>query len=108
VPQITLARVWAALSLYEKAKIIWGIVSLGVFLPDSKELAKLVEGMKDSDLITEAIKVRFWREYVLEACRRGSPGLAPCCAWLAPGLGARADQHETWSAFQGQGTQEPS
>lgn len=53
---ITLARVWAALSSWEKVKLVWTLVHTGLSMPDKKQLAEELEAMKETDAITAAIK----------------------------------------------------
>ena len=43
---ITLARVWAALSTWEKMKLVWTLVHEGVSMPDKDELKEELESMK--------------------------------------------------------------
>ena len=43
---ITLARVWAALSTWEKMKLVWTLVHTGVSMPDKDELKEELESMK--------------------------------------------------------------
>ena len=43
---ITLARVWAALSAWEKVKLIWTLVHTGLSMPDKEELKEELETMK--------------------------------------------------------------
>ena len=43
---ITLARVWAALSSWEKVKLVWTLVHTGLSMPDKKQLAEELEAMK--------------------------------------------------------------
>ena len=42
---VTIARLWAALSLYQKTKFIWQMLVTGL-LPDSKEISETVESLK--------------------------------------------------------------
>lgn len=53
---ITLARVWAALSTWEKMKLVWTLVHTGVSMPDKDELKEELESMKETDAVTAAIK----------------------------------------------------
>ena len=51
--QVTIARVWAALSAWQKAKFVVTLVHSGLFMPDNEELRKMVEDMKEADVLTE-------------------------------------------------------
>lgn len=42
---VTIARLWAALSMFEKTKFIWQMLVTGL-LPDSKEISETVESLK--------------------------------------------------------------
>ena len=42
---VTIARLWAALSVFEKTKFIWQMLVTGL-LPDSKEISETVESLK--------------------------------------------------------------
>ena len=50
---MTIARVWAALSAWQKAKFVVTLVHSGLFMPDNEELRKMVEDMKEADVLTE-------------------------------------------------------
>jgi len=54
--RITLKRVWAALGAWEKVRFIWTLVVTGLELPSGEDLKSLIEEMKNSDVLTEAIK----------------------------------------------------
>lgn len=43
---ITVARVWASLSSWEKFKLIWTLVHTGVNMPSKEEIAEELEAMK--------------------------------------------------------------
>jgi len=53
---ITLSRVWSALSLWEKCRLLGTLVWTGMSMLDSEEMKNEIERMKDSDVLTEAIK----------------------------------------------------
>ncbi|KAK9817743.1 hypothetical protein WJX72_001538 [[Myrmecia] bisecta] len=53
---ITIARVWAALSAWQKVKLVWYLCVTGIMVPDAKELNAFMDSMKDTDVVTEAIK----------------------------------------------------
>jgi pheromone shutdown protein TraB len=53
---ITLSRLWAALSLWEKCRLLGTLLWTGVSMLDSDEMRTEIEKMKDSDVLTEAIK----------------------------------------------------
>lgn len=53
---ITLSRLWAALSLWEKWRLIGGLLWQGLSLIDRDEMRQEIEKMKESDVLTEAIK----------------------------------------------------
>ena len=42
---VTIARLWAALSIYEKTKFIWQMLITGL-LPDPKGISETVESLK--------------------------------------------------------------
>lgn len=44
--QITLVRTWAALSLWQKVKLVFSLVYSGINVPDAEELAQMVEELK--------------------------------------------------------------
>ena len=44
---VTIARLWAALSVFEKTRFIWGMLITGL-LPDPKEISETVESLKVS------------------------------------------------------------
>lgn len=54
--QVTLARVWAALGLWSRIRLLWSVIGTGVFLPDADEMRNMVEGLKEADVMTEAFK----------------------------------------------------
>ena len=43
---ITLARVWAALSSWEKMRLIWTLIHTGINMPSKEEIAEELEAMK--------------------------------------------------------------
>jgi pheromone shutdown protein TraB len=53
---ITLSRVWSALSLWEKCRLLGTLLWTGLSMLDSDEMKSEIEKMKDSDVLTEAIK----------------------------------------------------
>jgi pheromone shutdown protein TraB len=53
---ITLSRLWSALSLWEKCRLLGTLVWTGMSMLDSDEMRSEIEKMKDSDVLTEAIK----------------------------------------------------
>lgn len=53
---ITLSRLWAALSLWEKCRLLGTLLWTGLSMLDSEEMKSEIEKMKDSDVLTEAIK----------------------------------------------------
>uniref|UniRef100_A0A7S0RN77 TraB domain-containing protein n=1 Tax=Pyramimonas obovata TaxID=1411642 RepID=A0A7S0RN77_9CHLO len=54
--QVTLKRTWAALTVREKVKFLWEVIALGSFSMSAEDLKKMVEELKDTDMITQAIK----------------------------------------------------
>ena len=50
---ITIARVWAALSAWEKVKFIFMMIHSGFSVPDAEEMRKLIEELKETDALTE-------------------------------------------------------
>ncbi len=56
---ITLARVWDALSSWEKMKLVWTLVHTGLNMPDKEELAEELEGMKVpyNSILTDSVSV---------------------------------------------------
>eukprot|EP00242_Pyramimonas_sp_CCMP2087_P016096 CAMPEP_0198220520 /NCGR_PEP_ID=MMETSP1445-20131203/79379_1 /TAXON_ID=36898 /ORGANISM="Pyramimonas sp., Strain CCMP2087" /LENGTH=282 /DNA_ID=CAMNT_0043898315 /DNA_START=113 /DNA_END=958 /DNA_ORIENTATION=- len=52
--QATLKRTWAALSVREKCRFIWEL--MGSFSISAEELEKMVEELKESDMVTQAMK----------------------------------------------------
>lgn len=59
---MTLARVWAALSTWEKWKLSAHLLWTGINLLDTDQMKKEIEGMKESDALTEAIR-EFGKEF---------------------------------------------
>ncbi|EFN60022.1 hypothetical protein CHLNCDRAFT_59535 [Chlorella variabilis] len=59
---ITLARVWHALSLWEKLKLTGTLLWTGLSLLDTEEMRQEIEKMKETDVLTEAIK-EFGKEF---------------------------------------------
>ena len=53
---ITIKRTWAALTTWDKIKLVFSFVSEATFLPQAEELKDLVEQLKSSDMVTECIK----------------------------------------------------
>ncbi|KAL4531088.1 hypothetical protein Ndes2526B_g04753 [Nannochloris sp. 'desiccata'] len=53
---ITLSRLWSALSLWEKCRLLGTLLWTGVNMLDSEEMRSEIEKLKDSDVLTEAIK----------------------------------------------------
>ena len=53
---ITLARLWAALSLWEKWRLLTSLLWQGVAVLDKDEMRKEIEKMKETDVLTEAVK----------------------------------------------------
>lgn len=53
---ITLSRLWDALSLWEKCRLLVTLLWTGLSMLDSEEMRSEIEKMKDSDVLTEAIK----------------------------------------------------
>lgn len=51
--QVTLARVWAALSLWSRVRLLWSVLGTGIFMPDPEEMRDLIEGLKEADVMTE-------------------------------------------------------
>ncbi len=51
--QVTLARVWAALSLWSRVRLLWSVLGTGIFMPDAEEMRDLIEGLKEADVMTE-------------------------------------------------------
>lgn len=60
--KITLARVWAALSAWEKLKLTGSLLWTGLNMIDADELRSEIEKMKESDVLTEAIR-EFGKEF---------------------------------------------
>ncbi len=54
--QITLARAWRILTTWEKIKLIFHILCGGVFMESKDKLNELVEEMKGSDMLTNAMR----------------------------------------------------
>lgn len=59
---VTLARVWHALSLWEKVKLTTSLLWTGLSQLDSEDMKKEIERMKESDVLTEAIR-EFGKEF---------------------------------------------
>lgn len=59
---VTLARVWRALSFWEKLKLSTMLLWTGLSMLDTDEMKKEIERMKESDVLTEAIK-EFGKEF---------------------------------------------
>ncbi|KAI3429519.1 hypothetical protein D9Q98_005608 [Chlorella vulgaris] len=59
---ITLARVWAALGMWEKVKLTGSLLWTGLSLLDSEEMRLEIEKMKETDALTEAIR-EFGKEF---------------------------------------------
>lgn len=53
---ITLARLWGALSLWEKWRLLSSLLWQGLAVLDKNELRKEIEKMKETDVLTEAVK----------------------------------------------------
>ncbi|VYS54203.1 unnamed protein product [Arabidopsis thaliana] len=54
--QITLQRTWGKMPLWHKIKLVYSIVSQAVFLPNPKELEKMLKDLGDGDMLTLAIQ----------------------------------------------------
>ncbi|KAG7573347.1 TraB family [Arabidopsis suecica] len=54
--QITLQRTWGKMPLWHKIKLVYSIVSQAVFLPNPKELEKMLKDMSDADMLTLVIQ----------------------------------------------------
>ena len=50
---ITIARVWAALSTWHKVKFVYTLLRSGFERSETEELKKLIEELKDTDMLTE-------------------------------------------------------
>lgn len=59
---VTIARMWAGLSGWEKMRLCWSILRDTLQLPSSEELSELVESLKHTDMLTEAI-VELGKQY---------------------------------------------
>eukprot|EP00887_Chlorella_sp_A99_P003169 scaffold9.g3169.t1 len=53
---VTLARLWGALTLWEKLKLSAQLLYTGLCLLDTAEMKEEIEKMKESDVLTEAIR----------------------------------------------------
>ena len=53
---ITLSRLWAALSLWEKWRLLGTLLWTGMTMLDSEEMRAEIEKMKQTDVLTEAIR----------------------------------------------------
>lgn len=53
---ITLSRLWAALSLWEKCRLLGTLLWTGLSMLDSEEMRAEIEKMKETDVLTEAIR----------------------------------------------------
>ena len=51
--QVTLARVWAALGLWSRMRLLWSVIGTGIFMPDADEMRGMIEGLKEADVMTE-------------------------------------------------------
>lgn len=51
--QVTLARVWDAMPIWSRLRLLWCLVSSHLFMPDSQELESIVEGLKEADIMTQ-------------------------------------------------------
>jgi pheromone shutdown protein TraB len=51
--QVTLARVWAALGLWSRMRLLWSVIGTGIFMPDADEMRDMIEGLKEADVMTE-------------------------------------------------------
>ncbi|KAL4427745.1 hypothetical protein ABPG75_001834 [Micractinium tetrahymenae] len=59
---VTLARVWHALSLWEKLKLTGTLLWTGLSMLNEEEMRAEIEKMKESDVLTEAIR-EFGKEF---------------------------------------------
>jgi len=53
--QITIARVWAALSFFQKAKFMFYLAHSGLFMPGAEELREMTEELKEADALTKVL-----------------------------------------------------
>lgn len=51
--QVTLARVWAALGLWSRIRLLWSVIGTGIFMPAADEMRDMIEGLKEADVMTE-------------------------------------------------------
>ncbi|GAQ88178.1 hypothetical protein KFL_004060130 [Klebsormidium nitens] len=70
--QVTLQRTWGQMPAWHKFKLLWQMLVQASSLPDADELAATMEDLKDTDMLTLAIKEMsktfptLWRTLVLE------------------------------------------
>lgn len=50
---ITIARVWAALSPWHKLKFLCTLLWTGLSMPDAEELRRMFEELKETDALTQ-------------------------------------------------------
>ena len=78
---------WAALSRWQRVRLIWGILFTGLLAPHTKELAELIEGMKVCSLILfrrEACTrpTRAWQTLQYMSSLQSAAAQAPALALL--------------------------
>lgn len=56
--QVTLARVWAALGLWSRMRLLWSVIGTGIFMPAADEMRDMIEGLKEADVMTEVCHCR--------------------------------------------------
>lgn len=54
--RVTLARLWASLSLWDRAWLVGTLLFTGLKLPGKEELDEMLEGLKENDIMTAAIE----------------------------------------------------
>lgn len=59
---VTVSRVWACMTAWEKCRMVFHLLFTGLSMPSPDELRGLVEEMKDADVLTETVK-QLSREY---------------------------------------------